>query len=120
MKTYNTKNDYESDSSQYGFINEFHLDDYSVDRVNYDSVEIIYDNNLTYEEYSEFHNDIEEKEFPLYGTKASIELDKQTTGLDGYKKLKNALRMKVNVNYVYKDNYKLLKIWVLNLFYLVL
>lgn len=45
---------------------------------------------LSYEEYLEFHNDVKENEFPLLCTKASIELDKQTTGIDGYKKLKNA------------------------------
>lgn len=44
----------------------------------------------SFNEYSQFYSDIEEGEYSLYGTRASLELDKQTTGIDGYKKLKNA------------------------------
>ncbi len=45
---------------------------------------------ITYDEYSELYNDLTEQQFQIYGIRACLEVDSQTTGIDGYKKLRNA------------------------------
>lgn len=55
---------------------------------------------ITFEDYAQFHTDIQESEFPLFCLKACKLVDNYTTGIDGVHKLQTAFPTDQDAEYV--------------------